>query len=198
VQDLLVLAVRSKAGYGFHARDLNAESQDFTGILVFVGGSAAPKAVDGTAIAVGDVVRLQGRLTTFFDQDELDSVSGLTITGTAAVEPLAITVADLLPPGANSKVERLENLLVRLSNVTQIKRVSGTDDDFWVSEDPSATCDGMGAGCALVGDYLIDGNKADAIPAITPGGKLTSLTGIVSGFRNLYGIDVRTLADIMP
>ncbi|MCS6912386.1 MAG: amidohydrolase family protein [Myxococcales bacterium] len=195
VRDLLVVAVRDKRGFGFHARDLEGP-QDYAGILVFTGGMGPPRATDGTPLEVGHVVQVRGTFGEFHRQDQIDNVLELRITGRAEVVPRPIRQADLLGGG-----ERLESLLVRLENLTMQRQVPPPmgamgEDDFWASEDPMATCAGDAPPCVRIGDFLLDGDKADMQPPFVPGGLLRAVVGVVSGFRDLYSIEVRSAADI--
>lgn len=198
LKDLLVVGIRAKAGYGFHARDLTGP-RDYAGVMVYTGGSAAPKASDGTAIQVGQIVRVSGVFNVFNNTDEVDSPTDLVITGSAPVVPEDVTSQDLLgAPG-----EKLESLLVRLKSVTMVAKVPPPDamtmeDDLWVSEDPAETCAGVAPKCARIGDYLLDGNKADGNPAFTAGGALGEVVGVVNGFRDTYSVEIRDLTDIKP
>lgn len=199
IKDLLVLGLRVKKGFGFHARDLSG-GQDYAGILVFLGGAAPPKASDGTPLQVGHIVSVRGTFTVFTQQDELDSVTEVKITGmdAAAVQPLDIATRDL-QPGANSPAERLENLLVRVRGVTMRGQVDAAkDDDFYVTDEMGEACATASAPCTRLGDYLIDGDVRDGKPAFMRDGKLSEVLGIVSGYSNLYTLEPRELKDITP
>lgn len=199
IRDLLVLGLRTKKGFGFHARDLSGGS-DFAGILVFLGGSAPPKATDGTPLQVGHIVSVTGTFTVFTQQDELDDVTEVKITGMdpTAVQPIDIATRELLP-GQGSPAERLENLLVRVRNVTMRAQVDpAKDDDLYITDDMTELCAGPTAPCTRMGDYLLDGDVRDGKPAFTRDAKLSAVQGIVSGFSNLYTLEPRETADIVP
>jgi hypothetical protein len=199
VKDLLVLGLRTKKGFGFHARDLNG-SPDYAGILVFLGGTAPPKATDGTPLQVGHIVSVTGTFTVFTQQDELDDVTEVKITGMdpTAVQPVDIATRELLP-GQSSPAERLENLLVRVRSVTMRAQVDpAKDDDLYITDDMAEMCASPTAPCTRLGDFLLDGDVRDGKPAFLRDGKLSAVQGIVSGFSNLYTLEPRETADITP
>lgn len=197
VDRLLILGLSNKTSFGFHARDLDAP-QEYAGIQVFLGGTTPPKASDGTPLQVGQVVSVTGRFTVYGNQDEIDRTSSIVITGTEAVPPFDVEVRDLI--GGNvGPAERLESLLVRVKGVTMRRLVSPTgDDDFFVTSDMSETCAAAQPPCARVGDFLLDGGKANGQPAFKADGNLSEVIGIVNGFANQYSIEIRESADIKP
>src|SRR5262249_8334209 len=142
---LLILGLRSN---GFHARDLDPP-QDYAGIQVFLGGTAPPKATDGTELKIGDVVSVSGSLDVFSNQDEIDKIPSLVSTQRGVpVEPLDVLTTDLIG-GAAGPAERLESLLIRVRNVTMRRLVATMgDDDFYITGNPAETCDAMVPPCA--------------------------------------------------
>jgi cytosine/adenosine deaminase-related metal-dependent hydrolase len=197
VAQLLIVGVRDKTGFGFHGRDL-LPPQDYAGVLVYLGGSTPPKASDGTPLAVGQVVTVTGRYTLFNNQDEIDQVSQLVITGTAPALPLDVKTRELTG-GTAGPAERFENLLLRVKNVTMRRLVAASgNDDFLVSDEPGQLCQDAAPPCTQVGDFLLDGDKADGVPAFTADGPLSEVIGVVSGFRNAYSLEPRDAADIKP
>lgn len=198
VKDLLVVGVRGLASYGFHARD-RFGAQDYAGILVFTGGSTPPVTTDTKVpIKVGDVVQVTGTLTVFSGQDELASVTELRVTGTAPVVPLEVRTQDL-QSGQTAPAGRLANLLVRVKDVTMRRLVLPTGTDgFYVTDDAKQSCSDMLPPCAQVGDFLLDNNKVDGQPRFTAEGTLHEVVGVVSGYRNTYSVELRSLVDLMP
>ena len=199
IKNLLIVSLRSVKSFGFHARDVGT-SLPYSGILVFQGGTAAPKATDGTPLQVGHIVTVTGNFTVFNEQDELDTISSVVITGmdaAAAAVTIDVTTRELTG-GQPSAAERLENLLCRVKNVTARATLSATDDDFWVSDEPTEMCTGTSPGCTRVSDFLIDGDKNDGSPKYAPGTVLSEVKGIISGFNNQYALTPATLADIKP
>lgn len=198
VKNLLIVAVRSLKGLGFHARDVGTELP-YSGILVYLGGSAPPKATDGTPLQVGQIVSVTGNFTVYAEQDELDRVTNVAITGNDAVAA-AVTVdvktADL-KGGSQTAAERYENLLCRVRAVTA-RGALASDDDFWVSDEATELCQGTGPTCTRIGDFLLDGDKTDSSPKYADGTTLSEITGIVSGYSNQYTLMPRNLADIKP
>lgn len=210
---LLVVALRDKTSFGFHARDYSddpasdsAERQAYTGILVFTGGSAPPKAFDGTPIQVGHVVALTGSLTVYQNQDEIEKTTELRIVGFAPdrVRALDVRTRDFVPVQSPFG-ESHENLLVRVRDVTMKRLVAPvmppmplTDDDFFVTDDPGETCMGATPACARIGDFLLDKGTANMQPPFTADGKISAVTGVVNGFQDTYSIEPRTAADIQP
>ncbi|MBP6608993.1 MAG: thrombospondin type 3 repeat-containing protein, partial [Deltaproteobacteria bacterium] len=68
IKNLLIVGLRSVKSFGFHARDVGTDLP-YSGILVFQGGTAAPKATDGTPLQVGHIVTVTGNFTVFSEQD---------------------------------------------------------------------------------------------------------------------------------
>jgi len=197
VDRLLIVGLRSKTSFGFHARDLDAP-QDYAGIQVYIGGSGPPKASDGTLLSVGQVVSVVGSFTVYNGQDEIERPTSIIVTGTDAVEPLDVKTRELIG-GAAGPAERLESLLVRVQGVTMRRLAAASgDDDFFVSDEAGETCQAPTPPCARVGDFLLDGGKADGQPAFTPDGPLSQIVGVVNGFNNQYSVELRQPADIKP
>jgi hypothetical protein len=201
VQDLLVTAVRAKRAYGFYGRDLMGPA-DYSGILVFMGGSAAPKATDGTPIEVGQIVTVRGEVGVFSSQDQIANVTEVKVTGKGQVEPITGLKAADFQGGMNEKAVKLMGQVVRLENVFMRRMVpppmGGQEDDFYVTEDMAETCAAEPPACARIGDYLLDGDQANMQPPFTANGVIKSLTGVVSVFRDAYPIELRTAADLTP
>ena len=198
VKDLLIVGLRNIKSFGFHARDVGTDLP-YSGILVFQGGTAAPKATDGTPLQVGHIVSVTGNFTVFSEQDEIDTVTNVTITGmdlTAAGVFVDVKTRDLLG-GQQTTAERFENLLVRVKSVTARNALT-SDDDFWVTDEATEMCTGTNPGCTRVGDFLLDGDKTDGSPKFTPGTALSEIQGIVSGFGNQYTLMPKALTDIKP
>ena len=198
VKDLLVVGLRSLASYGFHARD-RLGAPDYTGILVFTGGSAPPVTTDTKVpIKVGDVVQVTGSLAVFSGQDELSGITDLRVTGSAPVVPLEVKTRDL-QGGQTSPAGRLANLLVRVQDVTMRRLVMPTGTDtFYVTDEPTQTCADAPPPCAQIGDFLLDNNKANGQPGFTAGGSLRSVVGVVSAFRSTYSVEPRSAMDLTP
>ncbi|HPH26626.1 MAG TPA: amidohydrolase family protein [Pseudomonadota bacterium] len=193
VKDLLVLGVK---GGSLQARDLNG-TQDYAGILIYAGGTAIPKTTDTkVALKVGDVITVTGSLTVFSSQDELDTLTEVKVTGTAAVAPLDIMPQDLIP-GPGSPSDRLENLLVRVKNLYMRRTLAAMDDDFYATDDVMQTCAAASPPCVRVGDFWLDGGKADNNPPFMADKQFTEIQGLVSGFANNYSVEVRSLADLI-
>lgn len=199
IKNLLIVGLRSVKSFGFHARDVGTDLP-YSGILVFQGGTAAPKATDGTPLQVGHIVTVTGNFTVFSEQDEIESVTSVVITGMdgAAAGLYADVKTRDLVGGQQSAAERFENLLVRVKTVTARATISATDDDFWVSDEAAEMCTGTSPGCTRVGDFLTDGDKNDGIPKYAPGTALTEIQGIVSGYANQYTLMPRSLTDVKP
>lgn len=197
VERLLILGLRAKSSFGFHARDLDG-SQDYAGIMVFLGGSAPPSSSDGVPLRVGDIVTVTGKFDVFNQQDQIGNVSDVTITGHVAnpPEPIDITTRDLIQ-GASSPSEKYENLLLRINNVFQRRKQSATDDDFWATDEMAETCSAATPPCVRVGDFLIDNGFNNGVPAFTANAPLKSVTGIISGFNNTYSLEPRDPSDII-
>jgi len=198
IKNLLIVGLRSVKSFGFHARDVGTDLP-YSGILVFQGGTTAPKATDGTPLQLGHIVNVTGNFTVYNEQDEIDTVTSVVITGMdAAAANLAVDVKtrDLLG-GKQSMAERWENLLARVQTVTARNPLT-SDDDFWVTDEAAEMCTGTNPGCTRVGDFLLDGDKVDGSPKYAPGTALTEILGIVSGFANQYTLMPRASADIKP
>ena len=197
VERLLILGLRVKSSFGFYGRDLDG-SQDYAGIMVFLGGSAPPSSSDGIPLRVGDIVTVTGKLDLFNAQDQISSVSDVTITGhmNEAPTPIDITTRDLIQ-GAGSPSEKYENLLLRINNVFQRRKNTATDDDFWATDDMAETCSAAAPPCVRVGDFLLDNGANNGTPAFTANAPLKSVTGIISGFNNTYSLEPRDANDIV-
>lgn len=197
VERLLILGLRAKSSFGFHARDLDG-AQDYAGIMVFLGGSAPPSSSDGVPLRVGDIVTVTGKFDVFNQQDQIGNVSDVTITGHVAnpPEPIDITTRDLIQ-GASSPSEKYENLLLRINNVFQRRKQSATDDDFWATDEMAETCSAAAPPCVRVGDFLLDNGANNGAPAFTANAPLKSVTGIISGFNNTYSLEPRDPSDIV-
>lgn len=199
IKNLLIVGLRSVKSFGFHARDVGTDLP-YSGILVFQGGTKAPAATDGTPLQVGHIVTVTGNFTVFSEQDEVDTVTSVVITGMDAAAAALVTDVKTrdLTGGMQSAAERLENLLCRVKTVTARATLSATDDDFWVSDEAAEMCTGTTPGCTRVSDFLLDGDKNDGSPKYAAGTALTEIQGIVSGFANQYALSPMTLTDIKP
>ena len=74
IDDLVVLGLRAKSSFGFHGRDLNG-SQDYAGVLVFIGGSARPR--PRMARCCGSVTSSASPVATRYSasRDEIDQLA---------------------------------------------------------------------------------------------------------------------------
>ncbi|HMU39898.1 MAG TPA: amidohydrolase family protein [Pseudomonadota bacterium] len=196
IKNLLITAVRNIKSMGFHARDTGTDLP-YSGVLVYLGGTTAPKATDGTLLQVGHIVTVSGNFTVFSEQDEIDRVSSIVITGTdAAAAEVKVTVKTRdLQGGTQSSAERYENLLCKVSTVTTRAALT-SDDDFWVTDEAAEPCTGTNPACTRVGDFLLDGDKTDGSPKYAAGTALSEVSGIVSGYANQYTLMPRAMTDI--
>jgi len=178
------LGLRAKSSFGFHGRDLDG-SQDYAGIMVFLGGTAPPSSSDGVPLRVGDIVTVTGKFDVFNQQDQIGNVTDVTITGHLSnpPEPIDITTRDLIQ-GASSPSEKYENLLLRIRSVFQRRKLSATDDDFWATDEMAETCAAATPPCVRVGDFLLDNGVNNSTPAFTVDAPLKSVTGIISRFSS--------------
>lgn len=77
--------------------------------------------------AVGDIVTLTGTVDVFNGQIELKTLTGITVTGTAAIpQPIVVTAAELAADSTRAK--ELEGQLVRVENVTPSAYDAATKD----------------------------------------------------------------------
>jgi hypothetical protein len=87
---------------GFYIQDATGDGNLATsdGIFVF-----APNSID---VNVGDVVRVTGEVSEFFNLTQIDNLSSLSVVGSGSVAPTALD----LPVTAVSDLERYEGMLV--------------------------------------------------------------------------------------
>lgn len=97
---------------GFAIQDLAGDGNDATSDGLFVFGSQAPD------VAVGDVVRVTGRVSEFRQQTEI-TYSGLTRCGTTS--PVQPTVVHL-PVATNGDLERYEGMLVTVADTLTVQQ----------------------------------------------------------------------------
>ena len=110
-------------------------------------------------------------------------------------QPRILSIADL--------GESTEGLFVRIDGAFSVgylegpPEADGNADDFWIAPEPDTVCGEDVSGCALIGDFLFDGNDdANNQPTTTLGEQFDSIRGLVNGFRDIYSIDIRTLDDL--
>ncbi len=96
------------------AGDGNPATSD--GMFVFV-PAASPFA--GVNVAVGETVRVSGRITEFQEQTEMDNVTGLTVC--SAGSPVSPTVVTL-PETTNGELERYEGMLVSIPQTLTVQQ----------------------------------------------------------------------------
>ena len=192
VQNATVIGIRTtKTNYfGFFIREGTAA---FEAIFVYT-GNTIPADSTGTPLAVGDVVTVEGKLTTYQELDELAAPLTITVTGSGLTDPVDLTT-DKLQPDSTSGEEQ-ESQLVRVKKVTVALKVSGSDD-FWVT-DSGASCSGTAPACTRVADFFYDGALVDGKPASTAGGTFSSITGVVYGRKSDYTLEPRGDADLVP
>ncbi|NEQ20819.1 MAG: ExeM/NucH family extracellular endonuclease [Microcoleus sp. SIO2G3] len=87
---------------GFYIQDATGDADSATsdGIFVF-----APNSID---VNVGDVVRVTGEVSEFFNLTQIDTLSSLSVVGSGSVTPTALD----LPVSAVSDLESYEGMLV--------------------------------------------------------------------------------------
>ncbi len=110
VVDVVVTSGLTYKGDVFYVEEMAGGK--YSGIAVYL------KNPDGVAIQRGDLVTLNGVFDEFYDnsQIELADVSGITVSGTAAVPmPELVAAADLATGGAEA--EAYEGVLVEIQNV---------------------------------------------------------------------------------
>ena len=192
VQNATVIGIRTtKTNYfGFFIRE---GTSAFEAIFIYT-GNTIPADSTGAPLAVGDVVTVEGKLTTYQGIDELAAPLTVTVTGSGLTDPVDLTTDKLQPGSASGEAQ--ESQLVRVKNVTVALKVSGSDD-FWVT-DSGASCSGTDPACARVADFFYDGAVVDGKPTSTAGGTFSAITGVVNGRKSSYTLDPRGDADLVP
>jgi hypothetical protein len=193
VKDVTVLAVRTtKSGnYGFYVREGTAP---YEAIFVYT-KAMVPADASGTPLKPGDRVSLEGKLTEFYNTDQIELPTKVTVTGSGDITPLARKTAEL--QGGSASAEGLESHLVRLSAVKVALSLNPASDFFLVSDSGDA-CAGTKPPCAKVGDFYYDGSTVNGKPAGTVGQAFSTVTGLVNGYKNDHTVDVRNDADLVP
>jgi len=156
--------------------------------------STVPAGKGGAPLAVGDVVTVEGTLSTYQKIDELVAPLTFTVTGSGLTEPRAATTAGLQPGSLSA--EALESQLVQVDGVTVAAMVAGSDA-FWVTDSGSgAACAGAAPACTKVNDFFYDGGVTDGKPAASVGTTFKSIVGVVNGRADDHTLEPRTAADL--
>ncbi len=92
---------------GFYLQDEQGDDNPATsdGIFVFT-GNPTPE----TDVSVGDRIEITGEIVEFFGLTELTDISNITVLGTGAIAPTALS----LPEVTNGELERVEGMLVEV------------------------------------------------------------------------------------
>jgi cytosine/adenosine deaminase-related metal-dependent hydrolase len=185
-----VVAIRTVKSLGFYMREGKG---DFEAIFVYT--QTAPKATDGTALKVGDVITIEGEFGDFNNTDQIEQPTSIIVTGSNAdTAPVDLKTKDLQP--GSSSAEAHESQLVRVKTAKVAAFVDATaSDDFWLTDDGNA-CTGATPPCTRVGGFFYDGGTKDSKPAATVNDTFISVTGVINGYKNEHTLDVRTDADL--
>jgi predicted extracellular nuclease len=113
----IVTALKGTSGFFMQTPDAEADADPNTseGIFVFTQGAAS--------VAVGDVVRVNGTVSEFFDLTEINSSpANITITSSGNPLPAAITLspAILNPAGTPDQLEKYEGMLLHADTLVSV------------------------------------------------------------------------------
>jgi large repetitive protein len=152
---------------------------DFSGLFVFTGANA-PTLANAT---VGARVAIDGRVTNFQGQIELDTVTAVTVEAAgpeAPPAPIVVTYAEAKTGG--SRATQLESVLVRLpaATVTALNPMFG---EFTLTS---------GADSLIVDDFLFVPNPAPAL-----GQAFSQVTGILALRQMASKLEPRNAADLV-
>ncbi len=180
---------------GFYIQDPTGDGDPATsdGIFVFAPGSQD--------VAVGDAVRVRGRVDEHFNLTELTSVSSVQVCGTGTVEPVVLT----LPVDSIDDLEQYEGMLVTFPQELYISEyfnfdrfgeiVLSAERQFQptaVAEPGSPEAEAIAQANAL-GRIMLDDarNTENPDPARHPNGAIFDLTNLFRGgdtVSNVTGI----------
>ncbi len=198
IKDVIVTEVpgASTTAKGFYVREGTGAHQ---AIYVYTAKTNPQKATDKTVLKPGHVVSISGKFKVYNNIDELDSVTSIVIDTKASntakpPAPVALKTADLAPGSASA--EKYESHLVRVSKVTVAVGPTTSSDVFVVTDKSGEACSGTHT-CTVVGDYYLDGSKANGKPAAIKGGTFSSITGVVNGYKNKHTLDPASEADLV-
>ena len=174
--------VTGKGSNGFFmqvkAGDAGDMGADYSGIFVFTNTGSPFLA----AVAVGNRVTVEGRVTVFNGQTEIDMPTAVTIVNAgveAAPAPVIATAAEVATGG--SRATPLEGVLVQvgMSTVTSINASQG---EFTIQD---------ASGMLVVDDFLYVPS-----PAITVGRAFASVTGVLA-HRGASKLEPRGASDLV-
>lgn len=154
--------------------------ENFSGLFVFT-GAASPFLGQ---LAVGNRVTIDGTVTDFFGQIELDAVSNVTVLGAtveAAPAPVVATAAEVTTGGTRAR--QLEGVLVRIG-AAAVSAVNTAQNEFTVMD---------ASGTVIVDDFLFLPS-----PAPTVGQTFASVTGILAFRNNASKLEPRGATDLPP
>jgi hypothetical protein len=193
IAGVTVLFVKS---FGFYARD--AGGRDYAGVFVYT--QSAPMA-GGVALTPGMVVSLTGKFQVFNANTDEIAANNATITIDAMtggnLTPVSAATAEL--EGMSVSGEKLEGLLVTVSNVTVKAKVAAVDD-FYVTDTPATEdCSTVPfPRCTRIDDHILDSDAVNNNPASALNQTFSSITGMVDGFGGEDAVNVRTTGDLAP
>ncbi len=150
---------------GFFLQDPAGDGNPATseGLFVFV---PAANALSGVPVAVGDTVRVTGRVVEFQEQTELDSVTGLAVCRSGS--PLPATPLTL-PETTNGDLERLEGMYVSIAQTLTVQQ------NFFLGRFGQVT--------------LASGGRLATPTDIYPAGSAEAIAEADSNFRRMIVLD---------
>jgi cytosine/adenosine deaminase-related metal-dependent hydrolase len=190
IKGVTVLGVRTSkpSWYGVYVRE---GTGDHEAIFIYT-KSTVPAAKGAAPLVVGDVVTVEGTLSTYKQIEELSAPLTFAVTGSATTEPRTVTTAEL-EPGSQS-AEALESQLVRVAGVTVAAKLPGSDA-FWVT-DSHASCTGTAPACAKVNDFFYDGGATNQKPPSSVGQTFNSIVGVINGYSGDHTLEPRNDTDL--
>jgi hypothetical protein len=151
---------------------------DYSGLFVFTGSATAPY----MAAVVGARVTVDGTVTNFLGQLELDTVINVTVTSTGPAEvpaPIDVTYAEIKTGGARAAT--LEGVVVKLGQGA-VSAVDAANVEFTLT---------AGADSLVVDDFIFAVGPQPVV-----GDAYTSMTGILAFRQMASKLEPRNAADV--
>jgi large repetitive protein len=171
--------VTGKGANGFFVQvketDAGYTGADYSGLFVFTGGAPA--------VAVGDRVTLDGTITNFQGQLELDSVTGLSVTSSGDLPPAAIPAAYAEIKTGGARALTLESVIVQVG-VATVSAVDTMFGEFTLAD---------GADSLVADDFIFALTPAPSVGMIVGGA-----IGILALRQMVSKLELRGAADLIP
>ena len=174
--------VTGKGSNGFFVQIKETDAEytvaDYSGLFVFTGAGTAPY----MAAVVGQRVTVDGTVTNFLGQLELDTVINVTVTSTGPAEtpaPINVTYAEIKTGGARAAT--LEGVVVKVGQAS-VSAVDAANVEFTLT---------AGADSLVVDDFVFA-----VSPQPVVGDAYTSMTGILAFRQMASKLEPRGAADV--